>query len=484
MQDTAQDTVKDFDKLYIGGQWVPSTGSGSIDVINASTEAVMGRIPEGTADDVDRAVAAAREAFDSWSQTDASERGKFLQALADGLGARNQEIAETICGEVGMPMFLSQLVQAGLPTAVAGTYVAILDDFSFEEEVGNSLVIKEPVGVVGCITPWNYPLHQIIAKVAPALAAGCTVVLKPSEVAPLNAFILAEIIDGIGLPAGVFNLVSGVGPVVGEAIAAHPDVDMVSFTGSTRAGKRVSELAAQTVKRVALELGGKSANILLDDLEGEELDKAARAGVGSCYLNSGQTCTAFTRMLVPRDKHDEIVDILRDEVENVYTIGDPATGAGRLGPLISDTQRERVRGYIQKGIEEGATLVVGGPEQPEDLPTGYYVKPTVFAGVDNSMTIAQEEIFGPVLSVIPYDDEDDAVRIANDTVYGLSGGVWSADAERAKRIARRIRTGQLEVNGGGFNALAPFGGYKQSGNGRELGTYGLEEFLQTKALQL
>jgi len=484
VQDTAQDTVKDFDKLYIGGQWVPSTGSGSIDVINASTEAVMGRIPEGTADDVDRAVAAAREAFDSWSQTDASERGKFLQALADGLGARNQEIAETICGEVGMPMFLSQLVQAGLPTAVAGTYVAILDDFSFEEEVGNSLVIKEPVGVVGCITPWNYPLHQIIAKVAPALAAGCTVVLKPSEVAPLNAFILAEIIDGIGLPAGVFNLVSGVGPVVGEAIAAHPDVDMVSFTGSTRAGKRVSELAAQTVKRVALELGGKSANILLDDLEGEELDKAARAGVGSCYLNSGQTCTAFTRMLVPRDKHDEIVDILRDEVENVYTIGDPATGAGRLGPLISDTQRERVRGYIQKGIEEGATLVVGGPEQPEDLPTGYYVKPTVFAGVDNSMTIAQEEIFGPVLSVIPYDDEDDAVRIANDTVYGLSGGVWSADAERAKRIARRIRTGQLEVNGGGFNALAPFGGYKQSGNGRELGTYGLEEFLQTKALQL
>ncbi len=478
------DSVKTFDKLYIGGQWVPSTGSGSIDVINAATEQVMGRIPEGTADDVDRAVAAARDAFESWSQTDSSERSKFLQALADGLGARNQEIAETICGEVGMPMFLSQLVQAGLPTAVAGSYVAILDDFDFEEELGNSLVIKEPVGVVGCITPWNYPLHQIIAKVAPALAAGCTVVLKPSEVAPLNAFILAEIIDGIGLPAGVFNLVSGVGPVVGEAIAAHPDVDMVSFTGSTRAGKRVSELAAQTVKRVALELGGKSANILLDDLEGEDLEKAARAGVGSCYLNSGQTCTAFTRMLVPRDKHDQIVDILRDEVENVYTIGDPATGAGRLGPLISDAQRERVRGYIQKGIEEGATLVVGGPDQPEDLPTGYYVKPTVFAGVDNSMTIAQEEIFGPVLSVIPYDDEDDAVRIANDTVYGLSGGVWSADTDRAKRIARRIRTGQLEVNGGGFNALAPFGGYKQSGNGRELGTYGLEEFLQTKALQL
>ena len=276
-------------------------------------------------------------------------------------------------------MFLSQLVQAGLPAAVAGTYVGILDEFAFEEQIGNSLVIKEPVGVVGCITPWNYPLHQIVAKVAPALAAGCTVVLKPSEVAPLNAFILADIIDGLGLPAGVFNLVTGTGPVVGEAIAAHPDVDMVSFTGSTRAGKRVSELAAQTVKRVALELGGKSANILLDDLEGEELDKAARAGVGSCYLNSGQTCTAFTRMLVPRAKHDEIVDILRDEVETVYSIGDPFAGEARLGPLISDVQRDRVRGYIQKGVDEGATLVTGGAEQPEDLPKGYYVKPTVFA---------------------------------------------------------------------------------------------------------
>jgi aldehyde dehydrogenase (NAD+) len=476
--------VKDQDKLYIDGQWVPSTGSGSIDVINASTEEVMGRIPEGTAEDVDRAVAAAKSAFETWSQTSPAERGKFIQGLADALGARNQEIAETICGEVGMPMFLSQLVQAGLPAAVAGSYVGILDETVFEEQIGNSLVIKEPVGVVGCITPWNYPLHQIIAKVAPALAAGCTVVLKPSEVAPLNAFILAEIIDGLGLPAGVFNLVTGTGPVVGEAIAAHPDVDMVSFTGSTRAGKRVSELAAQSVKRVALELGGKSANILLDDLEGEELDKAARAGVGSCYLNSGQTCTAFTRMLVPRAKHDEIVDILRDEVETVYSIGDPFAGEARLGPLISDVQRDRVRGYIQKGVDEGATLVTGGAEQPDDLPKGYYVKPTVFANVDTSMTIAQEEIFGPVLSVIPYDDEDDAVRIANDSVYGLSGGVWGGDKERATAVARKVRTGQLEVNGGSFNAVAPFGGYKQSGNGRELGKYGLEEFLQTKSLQL
>jgi aldehyde dehydrogenase (NAD+) len=475
--------MRAYDSLYIDGQWVPSTGTGTIDVINASTEEVMGSIPEGTPEDVDRAVAAAKAAFDGWSQTDPAERAKVLQALSDGLAARNQEIAEVITGEVGMPLMLSQLIQAGLPTAVSGTYVGLLDEVQWEEEIGNSLVVKEPIGVVGAITPWNYPLHQIVAKVAPALAAGCTVVLKPSEVAPLNAFILAEIIDGLGLPAGVFNLVSGVGPVVGEAIAKHPDVDMVSFTGSTRAGTRVAELAAPTVKRVALELGGKSANIILDDLEGEALDAAVRKGVGSAYLNSGQTCTAFTRMLVPADKHDAIVDILRDEVEKTYTVGDPAANGGRLGPLISDAQRTRVRGYIEKGVEEGATLVTGGAEQPEDLPTGYYVKPTVFAGVDNSMTIAQEEIFGPVLSVIPYTDVDDAVRIANDSQYGLSGGVWGADKDTAQAVARRIRTGQVEVNGGGFNPLAPFGGYKMSGIGRELGKYGLDEFLQTKAMQ-
>ncbi|HYI61457.1 MAG TPA: aldehyde dehydrogenase family protein [Acidimicrobiales bacterium] len=476
--------MRAYDSLYIDGQWVPSTGSGTIDVVNAATEEVMGSIPEGTTEDVDRAVAAARAAFDGWARTDPAERAKALQALSDGLGARNQEIAETITGEVGMPLFLSQLIQAGLPTAVAGSYVGLLDEVQWEEQVGNSLVVKEPVGVVGAITPWNYPLHQIVAKVAPALAAGCTVVLKPSEVAPLNAFILAEIVDSIGLPAGVFNLVSGTGPVVGEAIAAHPDVDMVSFTGSTRAGTRVAEVAAPTVKRVALELGGKSANVILDDLDGAELDTAVRKGVQSCYLNSGQTCTAFTRMLVPRDRHDEIVDIVRGEVEDVYTVGDPATGGGRLGPVISDAQRDRVRGYIQAGIDEGATLVTGGVEAPEGLPTGYYVRPTVFAGVDNSMRIAQEEIFGPVLTVIPYDDVDDAVRIANDSPYGLSGGVWGADKDRAQAVARRLRTGQVEVNGGSFNPLAPFGGYKSSGNGRELGKYGLEEFLQTKAMQL
>jgi acyl-CoA reductase-like NAD-dependent aldehyde dehydrogenase len=470
--------------MYIDGAWVAPEGTESIDVVNAATEAVMGRIPAGTAGDVDRAVAAAKAAFDGWAATNPKERAHFVAALAEGIGARSDEIATTITGEVGMPARLSQRIQAGLPQAIASTYPGIVEGFAWEEEIGNSLVIHEPVGVVGAITPWNYPLHQIVAKVAPALAAGCTVVLKPSEVAPLNAFILAEIIDGLGLPAGVFNLVSGVGPVVGEAIAAHPDVDMVSFTGSTRAGTRVAELAAPTVKRVALELGGKSANIFLPGLEGEELAKAAKAAVSNAYLNSGQTCTALTRLLVPADRHDEVVDLVRSEVESTYTLGDPVEGAGRLGPLISDSQRDRVRGFIRTGIEEGATLVTGGPEQPDDLPTGYYVKPTVFSGVRNDMTIAQEEIFGPVLSVLPYDDVDDAVAIANDTVYGLSGAVWGADVDEATAVARRVRTGQLEVNGGSFNPMAPFGGYKRSGNGRELGRFGLEEFLQTKSLQI
>jgi acyl-CoA reductase-like NAD-dependent aldehyde dehydrogenase len=341
-------------------------------------------------------------------------------------------------------------------------------------------VVKEPVGVVGCITPWNYPLHQIAAKVAPALAAGCTVVLKPSEVAPLNAFILAEIIDEIGLPAGVFNLVTGTGPTVGEAIASHPDVDMVSFTGSTRAGKRVSELASQTVKRVTLELGGKSPNVILDDAD---LKRAVTDGVGKAFLNSGQTCSALTRMLVPRSKLAEAEQIAADAAAE-YTVGDPFGEGTRLGPLVSKVQQERVRGYIRKGIEEGAKLLIGGADQPDTQPTGFFVQPTVFSEVRNDMTIAQEEIFGPVLSIIPYDTEDEAVEIANDTIYGLAGGVWSGDPERAKAVARRLRTGQVEVNGGSFNPMAPFGGYKQSGHGRELGKFGLEEYLETKSLQL
>jgi aldehyde dehydrogenase (NAD+) len=467
------------DRLYIDGAWVPSTGTGTIEVVDPSTELVIASIPEGTAADVDAAVGAATRAFETWGATSVDERAKYVQAIAEGLAARNEELGATISSEMGMPIALAKVVQAGLP---AGTFAAmpqIMAEFPWEERVGTSLVVREPVGVVGAITPWNYPLHQIAAKVAPALAAGCTVILKPSEVAPLNAFVLADIIHDAGLPPGVFNLVTGTGPVVGEAIASHPGVDMVSLTGSTGAGKRVSELAARTVKRVHLELGGKSANVVLDDAD---LQKVVPAGVFGCYLNSGQTCSALTRMLVPRDRHDEVVELARAAAE-AAVVG-PASSEARLGPVVSDVQRDRVRSYIQKGLDEGATLVTGGVEAPDGLDTGFFVKPTVFADVTPDMTIAQEEIFGPVLVVMPYDDEDDAVRIANSTIYGLAGAVQSADLERAVRVARRLRTGQVDVNGGSFNLLAPFGGYRQSGNGRELGKFGLDEFLETKSLQL
>ncbi len=468
------------DRLYIDGAWVPSTGTTTIDVIDSTTEAVIGTVPEGTTADIDAAVAAARAAFPAWSATPVEERTALLTRVSEALGARLENLGDLITHEVGMPRTLSQLVQVGLPMSTFGSMASIAADFTWEKEVGTSLVVREPVGVVGCITPWNYPLHQIAAKVAPALAAGCTVVVKPSEVAPLNAFVLAEIFDQLGAPAGIFNLVTGVGPVVGEAIAAHTDVDMVSFTGSTRAGKRVAELAAATVKRVALELGGKSANVMLDDAD---LTKAVPDGLAKCFANSGQTCSALTRMLVPRERLAEAEELARAAAET-YTPGDPFEEGTRLGPLVSAVQRDRVRSYIDKGVGEGATLLTGGAEAPDGLDQGFFVRPTVFSSVTRDMTIARDEIFGPVLVIMPYDSEEEAIAIANDTDYGLAGGVWSGDPDRAQRVARQLRTGQVEVNGGGFNPVAPFGGYKQSGNGRELGAFGLEEFLEVKSLQL
>lgn len=468
------------DKLYIAGRWVPAEAPGRLEVTHSATEEVLGSVPEGTVGELDRAVAAAKEALEAWSRTAASERAHKLEQIAAGLRERHAEIARTITAEVGMPLKLSMIIQAGLPPIVADSYAGLLREYRFEEKVGNSLIVEEPIGVVGCITPWNYPLHQIMAKVAAALAAGCTVVVKPSEVAPLSAFILAEVVDRVGLPAGVFNLVSGTGATVGEAIASHPDIDMVSFTGSTRAGRRVSELAAQTVKRVALELGGKSANLILEDAD---LQKAVSAGINDCYLNSGQTCSALTRMLVPRSRCAEAVELARSAAERCV-VGDPFDEETKLGPLASAAQRDRVLSYIRKGLDEGARLVTGGPERPEHLSRGYFVRPTVFAEVSNEMTIAREEIFGPVLSIIPCEGEDEAVRLANQNPYGLSGAVWSRDVERAQRVARRLRTGQVAINGGRFNPLAPFGGFKQSGHGRELGKHGLQEFLASKSLQL
>jgi aldehyde dehydrogenase (NAD+) len=470
------------DAFYIGGEWVPATGRETADVIDATTEEVVGTVALGTADDVDRAVAAARAGFDAWSRSSIEERMDALRAITAGLQARAEEIAALVAREVGMPLGLSRMIQAGLPIMSFASMVNLLDEVELEQQVGNSLIVREPVGVVGCITPWNYPLHQIAAKVAPAIAAGCSVVVKPSEVTPLNAFILAEVIDAAGvLPPGVFNLVPGTGPVVGQAIACHPDVDMVSFTGSTRAGRLVGNAACETVKRVALELGGKSPYVILPDTS--NMQEAVINGVQKCYLNSGQTCSALTRMLVPRERLPE-VEAIAQAVAEATTIGDPFEEGAALGPLVSDVQRERVRSYIQKGIDEGAKLVAGGPEAPDDRPTGYFVKPTVFSEVKPDMTIAQDEIFGPVLAIIPYDSEDEAAEIANDTIYGLAGGVWSDDAEHAQQFARRLRTGQVEINGATFNPLAPFGGYKQSGNSRELGPFGLDEYFEIKAIQL
>lgn len=464
---------------YIDGRWTPSVGANRIDVINASTEAAIGYVPEGNESDADAAVAAARKAFEGWRSTPAAVRGASIERIFKGLKDRSDELATVIAAEVGMPLKMALAIQVGLPLATFGYYAKLAQDYEWETSVGNSRILRESIGVAVCITPWNFPLHQIAAKVAAALCAGCTVVLKPSEVAPLNAFMLAEIVDAAGLPRGVFNLVSGYGPGIGEALVKHPGVDMVSFTGSTVAGRRISATAASTIKRVTLELGGKSASVILDDAD---LPNAVKSTVNSCFLNSGQACSAHTRMLVPEGRYDEAA-ALAVSAAKTFTVGDPFGGKAKLGPLVSSAQRERVRGFIRKGIEDGAELLCGGPEAPDELDLGYYVRPTVFGRVKAGSTLDQEEIFGPVLSILAYDSEDEAVDIANGTPYGLGGAVWSASDARAEHVARRIRTGQIDINGGTFNPLAPFGGRKQSGNGREMGTYGLEEFLEFKSLQ-
>lgn len=461
--------MKAHDGIYLDGAWRPAAGRDVIEVVDPVAEQVIARVPAGDAVDVDAAVRAARAALPGWAATPPAERAARLAALRDVLAARKDEIAETVTAELGSPLAFSRAVHAAVPIAVAGSYAALAATHSFEEKVGNSTVFQEPIGVVGAITPWNYPLHQIVAKVAPALAAGCTVVLKPAEDTPLTAQLFAEAAHEAGVPAGVLNLVTGLGPVAGQALVEHPGVDLVSFTGSTAVGRRIAATAGAAVKKVALELGGKSANVILPSAD---LGRAVNVGVANVMSNSGQTCSAWTRMLVHRDRYDEAVELAAAAA---------AKYADRIGPLVNAAQRDRVRGYIEKGVAEGARLVAGGPESPREQ--GYFVSPTVFADVTPGMAIAQEEIFGPVLSVLRYEDEEDALGIANGTVYGLAGAVWAGDEAEAVAFARRMETGQVDINGGRFNPLAPFGGYKQSGVGRELGAHGLAEYLQTKSLQ-
>ena len=472
-----------MDGLYIGGRWVPPESSERTPVENPATEQVIDHVPAASPADVDRAVAAARAGFEAWSQTDRAVRRDALIALRDGLADRADELAAQITAEMGAPARIAGGLQVKLPQQVVDGYVRLLEREPEPERIGDSLILHEPVGVVGAITPWNYPIHQAVAKIAPALAAGCAIVLKPSELAPLSAYLLTEIIDSIGLPPGVFNLVPGLGPVAGEALAAHPDVDLVSFTGSTAAGRRVAALAAGTVKRVALELGGKSANILLPDADHAV---AVKVGVANCYLNTGQTCTALSRMLVHTSRYDEAVERAAAYAAGL-PVGDPTDPKTRLGPLVSAGQRERVHELVRVGLADGARLVVGGIDgaAAAGLPEkGYYVAATVVADVPPDSRLAQEEVFGPVLSIIPYRDEAEAIRIANHSRYGLTGAVWSADPDRALAVARQLRTGQVDINGAGFNPLAPFGGYRQSGIGREHGRYGLAEYQEIKSIQL
>jgi acyl-CoA reductase-like NAD-dependent aldehyde dehydrogenase len=467
-----------YDSHYISGAWHKAQNPAVLQVHDSTTEEVMATVPQGTADEAAQAVLAARAAFPAWSELSVEERCVYIDKIVAGLKARTDEMATAIAREVGMPIKMAKMIQVGGPIFNWGNAAKVARAFLWEEKVGNSLVVREPIGVVGCITPWNFPLNQITLKVAPALAAGCTVVLKPSEIAPVNAMILTEIIHAAGLPAGVFNLVNGLGPVVGEVLATHPEVDMVSFTGSTRAGKRVAELAAASVKRVTLELGGKSPSVILPDAD---LAAAVKGTIGACLLNSGQTCSAHTRMLVPAKRYNEVKALAQAAIAK-FTLGASLDENTRLGPLVSAAQRDRVLGFIRQGLEEGAELVAGGPDKP-DFAQGYFVQPTVLRVQPND-TLAREEIFGPVLVILTYEDEEEAIRIANDTIYGLGGGVWSVDIDHAVAVARQIRTGQVDINGAPFNGNAPFGGYKQSGNGRENGKYGLEEFLEYKALQL
>jgi len=465
---------------YIKGGWQRASGTENFEVTDSTTEEIIGTVTAATSGDADAAVAAARAAFPEWSALPPGERAGYLQRAAEGLQSRQSDIAVLVSREVGMPFAYSNVIQAGLPVLSFVSMAELALNFPFQERVNNSLVLREPIGVAVAITPWNYPLHQIAAKVAPALAAGCTVVLKPSEVAPLNAYILAEVLDSIGLPPGVFNLLTGTGAEVGETLVAHPEVDMVSFTGSTGAGRRIGAVAAQTIKRVSLELGGKSPLIILDDAD---MVAAVGAGLTGCFLNSGQTCIALSRMIVPRSRLAEVEAIAQAGTESIV-VGSPFEATTMMGPLVSALQRDRVVNYIEQGIAEGAKLIAGGPTPPDGLDRGYFVRPTVFSQTTPDMAIVKEEIFGPVLVIQAYDDEDEAVALANDTIFGLNSAVRSADVDRAIAVGRRIRAGQVQINDGAFNICAPFGGYGQSGNGREFGRWGLEEFLETKSMQL
>lgn len=465
-------------KFYIDGEWVEPGKSKTLDVINPADESVIGQIAMGDSADIDKAVAAARRAFVTFSQTSREERVAILEAIQEGYKARYEEMVETISKEMGAPMWLCKAAQAAMLTAHLGTSIEVLKNYQFEEQKGSINLKREPVGVCGFITPWNWPINQIACKVFPAIAAGCTMVLKPTEIAPLNAILFTEILHDAGVPKGVFNLVNGDGPTVGEAMSSHPGIDMMSFTGSTRAGIRVAKAAADTVKRVTQELGGKSPNIILDDAD---LGAAVKRDVDGMFLNSGQSCNAPSRMFVPATLQEEAIAIAKQAAEET-TVGDPQMKDSKIGPVVSKVQFDKIQGLIQKGIDEGARLVCGGTGRPDGLEKGYYVKPTIFADVKNDMTIAREEIFGPVLCMLPYDSEEEVVEMANDTEYGLSGYVSGSDSERVQKVASRIRAGNVHVNGAGLDFTAPFGGYKQSGNGREWGEFGFEEFLELKAV--